>query len=173
MGQWPGWFFFLDAAVDTGCLKQADQNGEFTVAFHFAKEDDLLVVDLTDNDAGQFHLNEHNQDCQAEVRMARHGPARRDQAGCLAKSMYKGQSVELTADPPRPSAGPGGIIGLANMERVQKELGIDKDEAKIEEIRKLAERTMRESREQFGNANGERREGVDVQRQRESDLKNY
>jgi hypothetical protein len=65
MSQWARRFLTLHAAVDAGRFEQADQNREFAVPFDFAKKDDLLIIDFADNDAGQFHLNEHNQNSKS------------------------------------------------------------------------------------------------------------
>src|SRR5262249_33742402 len=49
----------LDAAVDAGCLEDADHDGETALAVHLLEHDDLLLVDLADDDPLQLHVNGH------------------------------------------------------------------------------------------------------------------
>ena len=49
----------LHTAVDAGCLKEADQNRKRSVALNFLEIHNLLVVDLTNDNTRQFHLNGH------------------------------------------------------------------------------------------------------------------
>jgi len=54
----------------------------------------------------------------------------------------------------RGMGGGGGLMGLALMEPVQKELGLEKDSAEIAEIRKLTEAMGKEMQEEMGKITG-------------------
>jgi hypothetical protein len=49
----------LDATVNTGSLKDADQDGKLAVAVDLAQVDDLLLVDFANDDPRQLHLDLH------------------------------------------------------------------------------------------------------------------
>src|SRR5262249_46372860 len=61
VGQWPGRRHPFDAAVDASRLEDADDDGKTAVALHLFQHDDLLIVNLADDDALQFHLDGHRQ----------------------------------------------------------------------------------------------------------------
>jgi hypothetical protein len=63
----------LDATIDTGGLKDADQYGKLPGAFDFLKIDHLIVADLTDDYARQLHGNGHHLHLDEHYRSTIHG----------------------------------------------------------------------------------------------------
>jgi hypothetical protein len=58
--QGPLWFLgHLHAAIDTGRLKEPNQNGKLTFPIALFQIDDLVVTDFADNDAGKLHWDRH------------------------------------------------------------------------------------------------------------------
>src|SRR5262249_11854075 len=51
----------FDATVDAGRLEDADDDREAAVAVDFLEGDDLLLVDLTNDDPPQLHLDRHER----------------------------------------------------------------------------------------------------------------
>ena len=62
MRQRPRRFEALHAAVDAGGLEDADQDRERARPVDFLEIDHLLIVDLADDDPGQFHRDGHGGD---------------------------------------------------------------------------------------------------------------
>src|SRR6266404_1661641 len=59
MRQRPGRFEALYAAIDARRFENADQNRKRPWAVDFLEVDHLLIVDLADDDPGQFHRDGH------------------------------------------------------------------------------------------------------------------